>query len=302
MKYTEDVLREAVATSRTMADVLRHLGIPQNRGAHAHLRRRIDAFGIDTSHFLGRAHNRGRPSRQRLRPEDVLVLRAPDRRRAHPDVLRRALAESGISPRCSECGIGHWWNGKRLTLHVDHRNGDFWDCRLDNLRLLCPNCHSQTSTYAGRNRRTSAVQAPGGTSTRPPSVAQAPPQDEVLEIIQRVQRREITITAAAALIGCHRNHFYRLQRRLEETGSLAPRRARRRWRSAVHRDQVIAYALAHPLLGPKTIAERLRTLEEGGCRVSHGTVSNILREARLNTVAARRAAGTAGLHQRSETL
>lgn len=52
---------------------------------------------------------------------------------------------------CSECEIGLEWNGKRLTLQVDHINGQNNDHRLENLRFLCPNCHSQTPTYAGAN-------------------------------------------------------------------------------------------------------------------------------------------------------
>ena len=289
-----------------MAGVLRHLGVPYTGGAHAHLRRRIDALGIDTSHFLGRAHNRGRPAARRLDAPQILVLRDRERRRARPELLRRALAETGLAWRCAACGLGPFWNGRPLTLQVDHRNGDHWDCRPGNLRLLCPNCHSQTPTYAGRNRRLYGVRrhgsdepsqpcpdpSPGGSEPEHPAVVANRPgprsEEEVLTLIRRVDGRELTVTQAARIIGCHRNHFYRLRRRFEESGSLASRPGGRRWRTDVLRDRVIAYALAHPEQGPRTIARRLGEGGADGCSVSHGTVSNILRAAGLNTVAARR--------------
>ncbi|MFB6395514.1 hypothetical protein [Polymorphospora lycopeni] len=286
VKYTKQVLAEAVAASHSMAGVLRHLGLPLNGGSHAHLRRRIDILGIDTSHFLGRAHNRGRRSPRRLRPEEVLVLRATDRRRAHPEVLRRALVESGVPLKCQACGIGSVWNDRPLTLHVDHVNGEFWDCRPDNLRFLCPNCHSQTSTYAGRNRRPSTRSAAFATRDSGPC-GDRPDDDAVRDIIDRVDHGDLTVVAAARLIGCHRNHFYRLRRRLAEAGSLVIRRGGPRSRTVAQRDRIIAHALAHPGEGPKAIARRLRVLDPAGA-VSHGTVSSILREVGLNTVAARR--------------
>lgn len=52
---------------------------------------------------------------------------------------------------CSECGLPSEWNGKPLVLQLEHRNGVNNDHRLENLTFLCPNCHSQTDTYAGRN-------------------------------------------------------------------------------------------------------------------------------------------------------
>jgi len=67
-------------------------------------------------------------------------------------LLKRRLVEEGLlAPRCASCGLGETWEGAPLVLHLDHINGDRTDNRLENLRFLCPNCHSQTETYCGRN-------------------------------------------------------------------------------------------------------------------------------------------------------
>ena len=67
-------------------------------------------------------------------------------------VKKRIIKENIIKYECSECNIGRIWRGKKLSLHLDHINGDGWDHRLENLRFLCPNCHSQTETYCGKNK------------------------------------------------------------------------------------------------------------------------------------------------------
>lgn len=63
---------------------------------------------------------------------------------------KRLIAEEVLEYKCSECGLTEW-NGKKIVLQLDHKNGVSTDHRLENLRFMCPNCHSQTDTWCGKN-------------------------------------------------------------------------------------------------------------------------------------------------------
>lgn len=151
-KYTEELLREAVANSVSYAGVCRYLGMVESGGTHSHISRVIKRMGIDTSHFDGQAWRKGRPSERRKIPEERLVLGEPGSPRVNGEKLRKAMLEMGMTYACARCGNRGTWLFSPITLHVDHINGLYYDNRLENLRFLCPNCHAATSTHSGRNR------------------------------------------------------------------------------------------------------------------------------------------------------
>jgi hypothetical protein len=143
-KVTDEALAVAIRDSISFREVLRKLGIKQAGGSQSHYTSRARALGLDLSHFLGQAANRGKVSRLKKTSEHYLVKRESGARQDSKR-LTRSLLEIGRKHECEQCGQGPEWRGNPLTLDVDHINEDWLDDRADNLRFLCPNCHSQYS-------------------------------------------------------------------------------------------------------------------------------------------------------------
>lgn len=154
--WTDDELRNAVAASTTLADVQRRLGYVPTGGIHRWIKGHIARLEIDTSHFVGQSWMAGRKKPQeRMREELTKVLIKGSAYRS-TGYLRKRLINAGLKPACcEECGLTEW-RGRPLPLELDHINGDNTDNRLENLRILCPNCHSITDTWCNgaASRRT----------------------------------------------------------------------------------------------------------------------------------------------------
>lgn len=142
----------AVAESLTVSAVLRTLGLKCTGANHVTVHDAVKRLGLSTVHMLGQSWGRGikrAPSFKRSLDE-ILVDNSPHRNSCE---LRRRLVSDGLlAPECAICGIVEWL-GSPLSIHLDHENGDRSDNRLENLRSLCPNCHSQTDTFGGRNTK-----------------------------------------------------------------------------------------------------------------------------------------------------
>lgn len=141
-----------VKKSTSIGEVLNYFGLRNKGGNHNTVRRRIAAEGVDMSHMpMGRGSNKNRTMRPR-RPLKALLVKNSRCSTGH---LKKRLINNNVIPYiCADCKTGPEWRGKKLVLQLEHKNGDHYDNRLKNLCFLCPNCHSQTPTFAGRNSGT----------------------------------------------------------------------------------------------------------------------------------------------------
>jgi hypothetical protein len=148
---TDDELQTMLNKSNTLSSILRQLGIsetcPHNRKL---LKRRMETLDItqfQLNKTIKNPYHNGKD--HYLSDEDYFSV--ADFRRNGPHIKTRLIKHKNWKDECSACGQQPFHNGKPLSLQVDHINGNGYDNRLENLRFLCPNCHSQTSTFGSKN-------------------------------------------------------------------------------------------------------------------------------------------------------
>lgn len=152
---------QLVQNNFTIADVLRRI-VPDERMSGAYYKyfwRRVQRLGVSTKHFRRFANHTGMKRRMKL--EEVLVVSATYRQSG--DLKKRLLRNGVVTEECSLCKQGPVWKDQPLTLQLDHVNGNPLDNRLENLRLLCPNCHSQTPTFGGKRKKGLPLKEANGT-------------------------------------------------------------------------------------------------------------------------------------------
>jgi len=156
-KYSYQMIFDAISKSKCYSDVIRNLGLNPQAGNFENIKNRINEYKIDISHFLSPGQlTQNRMLNNKLnyfvqKPlEQILII--SDKRLDNRKIKKR-LFNAGIKKNeCEICGTGEDWYGKKLSLRLDHINGNNIDYRLENLRILCPNCDSTLDTYCSRNR------------------------------------------------------------------------------------------------------------------------------------------------------
>ena len=151
VKHTKEILEEKIKSSESWADVCRKLNIKPNTGSQYHIRNRAKKYGIDHSHFLGQSWRRNKNFGPKRNIDLFLVL--SDKLQITSDKLKKRLIKEGIKEhRCEKCSRNEW-EGQPIPIELDHINGNNKDNKIEKLRILCPNCHAQTDTYCGKNKK-----------------------------------------------------------------------------------------------------------------------------------------------------
>ena len=149
-ELTDEQFRSLIKESTTISEVLFKLGytVKGNSWAYSLVRRRMSDLNISHEEFKGKSALHI-PVEKEVDPSKLFTENSKHNR----SVLRRYIIKNNLIPyRCAICGAIEW-QGKTLSLELDHINGVNNDNRLENLRFLCPNCHSQTTTYGSRNQQ-----------------------------------------------------------------------------------------------------------------------------------------------------
>lgn len=152
--WTVQQLKRAVQSSSSVAQVIRKLTLIPAGGNYVQVQKYIAQHNIDTSHFCGQGWSKGKKFdfKARIPLEDILIKGSSFQ---SFKLKNRLFAAHIKKPECELCGWAQTSEDGRIPLELDHINGDRYDNRIENLRILCPNCHSLQPTHRGKNQKRS---------------------------------------------------------------------------------------------------------------------------------------------------
>lgn len=150
IKYTKELLEENIKNCYSFCELLRKIGLVPKGGNIRTIRQKLDEFNVDYSHFTGKNWN--------VNPENPVYKEKYEPSLCEHSSLRSAYVKELVyrlglkENKCEKCGLTEW-QGEPLVCELHHINGDSTDNRIENLIILCPNCHSQTDNFRSKNRK-----------------------------------------------------------------------------------------------------------------------------------------------------
>lgn len=156
-KWNDEQLIEAAATSHSIYEVMTKLGLKLCGGSHANVKLKIKQLDINTSHFTGQGWCRGEKHKKLIKnfvekPLSEVLVNESTYQCTHR-LKHRLIKADLLKNECYICGSPPIWKGLPLSLQLDHIDGNRTNNTIENLRVLCPNCHSQTPTFTGKNKK-----------------------------------------------------------------------------------------------------------------------------------------------------
>lgn len=145
-----DKLKEAVLTSSTQKEVILKLGLRAAGGNFQQLKKYCVEFNLTIPKEDHSLRTIKAIKTNTIPLNEILIENSTYTNREQ--IKKRLYKQKLLKEECAKCGLKSIWNGKPITLQLDHINGKFNDHRLENLQILCPNCHSQTKTFCGKNK------------------------------------------------------------------------------------------------------------------------------------------------------
>ena len=145
-KISSNEFRELVKKSETLSEIFKAFGMSNKGANYKTLVRRLEEENIPVEHL-----RKGPKIPPKAQPISQILVENSSFNRTH--LKERLIKENIVEYVCQKCRTGPNWNGLKLSLQLDHKNGVSNDNRVENLQFLCPNCHSQTTSYAGKNKK-----------------------------------------------------------------------------------------------------------------------------------------------------
>jgi len=153
--FSEQAVVAAIqdTTLTSVSAILKRLGkSPFGGGSHALIRRIATKYGLPTSHWLGQGWAKGKKRPEYVKNAVESLHRRQGAKIRGSDIIPRLIRDGVKKHQCEECKQ-KTWNKQPIALEIHHVDGDAKNNQIENIKLLCPNCHAQTPNYGGRNKR-----------------------------------------------------------------------------------------------------------------------------------------------------